>query len=100
VTVALDTGVTRELKLEGLAREFMNRVQNMRKSAGFNVVDRIVIGYSAGGELAEALAEHDEWIRNETLARELERIGSPDGERVEQFEIGSERATIAVRRVS
>lgn len=99
VTVALDTELTNELRLEGLAREFTNRVQNMRKAAGFNVVDRIEIRYDATEELAEALSEHSEWIRNETLARELERFGSPEGERVEQFEIGSERATIAVSRV-
>ncbi|MFC2085966.1 DUF5915 domain-containing protein, partial [Bacteroidota bacterium] len=98
VTVALDTSVTRALRLEGLAREFTNRVQNMRKAAGFNVVDRIVIAYSATEELAEALVEHREWIRNETLASEFERLGSPVGERIEQFAIGSENATIGVRR--
>ena len=100
VTVALDTEMSRELKLEGLSREFTNRVQNMRKAAGFNVVDRIAIAYSASEELVEALTEHDAWVRNETLARELDKIDSPDGERVEQFEIGSERATIAVSRVN
>ncbi len=99
VTVALDTSLTGELKLEGLAREFTNRIQNLRKSAGFNVVDRISINYAASDYLTEALAEHGEWIRNETLASELERTGSPDGERIEQFEIGSERATVGVSRV-
>jgi isoleucyl-tRNA synthetase len=99
VTVALDTEVTRELRLEGLAREFTNRVQTMRKAADFNVVDRIYITHSAEGELAEALSEHAGWIRNETLARELEFDGSPEGERVEQFQIGRAAVTIGVRRI-
>jgi isoleucyl-tRNA synthetase len=100
VTVALDTRVTPELRAEGIAREFTNRVQNMRKAAGFNVVDRICVSYQADDEFSAALLEHADWIRNETLAKELERAESPRGERVEHFEIGADAVTIAVRRVS
>ena len=71
----------------------------MRQSAGFNVVDRIAIDYSASDELASALSKHNEWIRNETLAHELQWIDSPNGELVEQFKIGLERATVGVKRV-
>jgi len=99
VTVALDTTITRALKLDGLAREFTNRVQNMRKSAEFNVVDRIAIAFNGSDEMVAALAEHGDWIRNETLAEELERSDAPEGEQIEKFDIGSEHATIGVRRV-
>jgi isoleucyl-tRNA synthetase len=100
VTVALDTRVTPELRAEGIAREFMNRVQNMRKAAGFNVVDRIAVTYQSDDEFSSALTRHADWIRNETLAKELERAESPHGERVEQFEVGAAEVTIGVRRVS
>ncbi|HLE56770.1 MAG TPA: DUF5915 domain-containing protein, partial [Rhodothermia bacterium] len=100
VTVALDTRVTPELRAEGIAREFMNRVQNMRKAAGFNVVDRIAVSYHADDEFSAALSSHADWIRNETLAKELERAESPHGERVERFDIGTSEVTIGVRRVS
>lgn len=99
VTVALDTRLTSELLAEGMAREFMNRVQNMRKAAGFNVVDRIAVTYNANDEFSSALAKHAEWIRNETLAREFDRAESPHGERVEHFEIGAAEVTIGVKRV-
>ena len=46
-TVALDTELTEELIAEGIAREFVNRIQNMRKDAGFVVTDRIAIAYRA-----------------------------------------------------
>jgi isoleucyl-tRNA synthetase len=100
VTVALDTRITPELKAEGIAREFTNRVQNMRKAAGFNVVDRIAITYSSDDEFSSALTRHADWIRNETLAKELERAESPHGERVDRFEVGSAEVTIGVRRVT
>ena len=100
VTVALDTRVTPELRAEGIAREFMNRVQNMRKAAGFNVVDRIAVSYHADDEFSAALASHAGWIRNEILAKELERAESPHGERVERFDVGTSEVTIGVRRVS
>jgi len=77
-TVALDTELTPELLSEGFAREFVNRVQNMRKDAGFEVTDRIRIAYSAGDRLSGALRDHQAYIRNETLAEELSPV--PDGD--------------------
>jgi len=77
-TVALDTELTPELLSEGFAREFVNRVQNMRKDAGFEITDRIRIAYSAGDRLSGALRDHQAYIRNETLAEELSPV--PDGD--------------------
>ncbi|MGI9175090.1 MAG: isoleucine--tRNA ligase [Rhodothermales bacterium] len=98
VTVALDTEITDGLLREGLAREVVNRVQRLRKTADFDVTDRIALQYHATGGLAEAIGKHAPWIRNETLALELERAHEPAGEAVETFEIGAETLTVGVRR--
>jgi isoleucyl-tRNA synthetase len=98
VTAALDTTLTDELVAEGMARESVNRIQNLRKSADFEVTDRIFIQYQASGRLAEAMERHSGWIRNETLALELEKAERPTGYLVETFEIGSETLIVGVRR--
>ncbi len=58
LTVALDTKLTPELVNEGLAREFVNRVQNMRRDAGFSVTDRIRIYFESSDKLAGAISRH------------------------------------------
>ncbi len=73
ITVALDIQVTESLKKEGIARDFVNRVQNMRKDLGFKVLDKIGIEVEKDGEmLTAALTEHNEYIRIETQAISLE----------------------------
>jgi len=86
LTVALDTVITDDLRKEGIAREFVNRVQNMRKERGFQVSDRIVITTTAVPSLSDALVTFKEYICAETLAADL-RI-------VPQSEAGMERADI------
>ncbi|HSO26737.1 MAG TPA: DUF5915 domain-containing protein, partial [Anaerolineales bacterium] len=71
LTVALDAEVTPELRAEGLAREVVRRVQAMRKDAGFDISDRIVVWYQAPDELAQVFTTWGEYIQNETLATEL-----------------------------
>jgi isoleucyl-tRNA synthetase len=71
VTVALNTELNEELIQEGLAREFINKVQNMRKELGLEVMDRIVTRFQAGERLASALEKHREFICAETLTKEL-----------------------------
>src|SRR5690606_33967925 len=100
VSVALDTLLSGELVAEGLARESVNRVQNLRKKANFDVTDRIIVQYKASAKLLEALRSHAEWIRNETLALELHEAVKPDGEATETFQIGEEELTVGLRRVS
>jgi len=99
VTTALDTTLTPELIAEGMARETINRVQNMRKSAGFEVTDRIGILFNGTDRIRSAVLEHAQWIRNETLALELDESEQPTGSLVETFEIGDDRLTIGVRRM-
>jgi len=99
VTVALDTEVTEALRAEGLAREAVKRVQNLRKDAGFDVTDRIVLTYDGSERITGAVATYADWIRNETLALELQVSDPPEGEAVDTFEIGEEHLQIGVRRV-
>jgi isoleucyl-tRNA synthetase len=77
VTVAMDTVLTPDLVAEGLAREVIRRVQNLRKEAGFNLDDRIVTTYQAEADLAEAIETWRDHIAAETLSVEL-RAGPPD----------------------
>ena len=99
ITVALDITLNEELVTEGLARESVNRIQNMRKAASFSVTDRITIQYEASAALAQAFLKQSEWIRNETLAASLQETAEPTGELIETFSIGKETLKIGVRRV-
>jgi len=73
LTVALDITLTDELKREGIARDFVNRVQNLRKEMGLAVLDKISIEVEKNGEtISSALTEHKEYIRTETQALSLE----------------------------
>jgi isoleucyl-tRNA synthetase len=100
VTVALDTEVTDELLAEGLAREVVKRIQNLRKEAGFEVTDRIAVEHAATPRLADAIARYEGWIRNETLALELRATDQPDGAATGTFALGDEDLALAVRRAS
>lgn len=99
VTVSLDTELTDVLRREGLAREFVNRVQNLRKQAGFDVSDRIAVTFSGSDRLAEALAEHAETVRVDVLAVSLDPAGAPEGDAVEAFDLHGEPVRIGLRRL-
>jgi isoleucyl-tRNA synthetase len=83
VTVALDTQLDEQLIFEGLAREFVNRIQNLRKSSGFDIVDRIRIEFKAEENLAKAIQHEEEYIKNETLAAELVYNSELEGEKLD-----------------
>lgn len=81
MTVALDTELTAELESEGLAREVVHHIQNLRKRTGLEITDRIYIKLSSDSEaLHEALSGHEQYIRRETLADKLEFRKSVGGE--------------------
>ncbi|MGQ2984368.1 isoleucine--tRNA ligase [Flavobacterium sp.] len=71
ITVALDITLTEELKQEGIARELVNRIQNIRKDSGFEVTDRIKIYLQDSVALEEAVKANEEYIKSETLTDEL-----------------------------
>jgi isoleucyl-tRNA synthetase len=71
ITVALDLEPDEELRREGLARELIRAVQDLRKSAGLEVADRIVLGVEASPEVSAALDPHRDFLAQEVLAVEL-----------------------------
>jgi isoleucyl-tRNA synthetase len=73
-TIALDTELDEDLVLEGLARELINRVQNLRKDSGLQVSDRIALSILDGPELRRVVEAHGERIARETLAVELHLV--------------------------
>ncbi len=71
--VALDTEITPELRLEGVVRDLIRQIQDMRKDAGLEITDRIRLTYpERDGEVTKAFAEHGDWIAAETLAVSVE----------------------------
>ena len=73
VFVVLDTEITKDLKDEGYAREFISKIQNLRKDSGFLVTDRIDIIYSCDDELSKSLEKFQDEIKSETLCDNLKR---------------------------
>jgi isoleucyl-tRNA synthetase len=74
LTVALDIVITPELKSEGNAREFVNRVQNIRKDSGFELTDRIIVTLNENADLQPSLIEFKDYICREILADTLEFV--------------------------
>ncbi len=68
LTVALDINVTEELRKEGIARELVNRIQNIRKDSGFDVTDKIAIEIESHSAIDDAVITHSEYIGTQTLA--------------------------------
>ncbi len=97
LTVAIDTTLTEDLVKEGFAREFINRVQRMRKDAGLEVVDRINVYYRGTEKLTEALNKFTSTIKAETLALDLSSKFSP-GEHCVLWDINGEECDIRVER--
>jgi isoleucyl-tRNA synthetase len=98
LTVALDTTLTPELVNEGLAREFVNRVQNMRKDAGLSVTDRIRIYFESSGRVADAVVHMSDYIKSETLAIQV-NSGRDSAEHWEKWEIDGEACEIGISKV-
>ncbi|MEZ7886133.1 MAG: isoleucine--tRNA ligase [Flavobacteriales bacterium] len=98
LTVALDITLTEELKGEGVARELVNRIQNMRKDSGFEVTDRIEIKIKNTPAISSAVEANKNYICAEVLADSLELVESATGGTT--VEIDAETSTeIAINRI-
>jgi isoleucyl-tRNA synthetase len=86
VTVALDITLDDSLKAEGLARELVNRVQNLRKDSGLEVTDRIELIVQAEAEIQRVLKENLDYIAQETLASEVTWSELVEAEKIELSE--------------
>lgn len=93
LTVALDIQVTKELKEEGLAREFINRIQNLRKDSGFNLADKIVIKIQQHELINNAIKNYKEYISTQTLATSIELADELDEKNARIVEIDDDIKT-------
>ena len=90
LTVALDISITEKLEKEGLARELVNRIQNLRKSSGFEITDRISVAIQQQAELDDMIGEFKEYIANQVLAKEitvLDKVDNPTTLDFDDFEV-------------
>jgi isoleucyl-tRNA synthetase len=93
ITVALDITVTDDLRSEGIAREFVNRIQNYRKESGFDVTDKINISIQRHEFTNEAIVKHKEYIVSQTLAKEIILVENLDKNTSRQVEIDDDIIT-------
>ena len=95
IFVILDTNLTPELIEEGYAREFISKVQQLRKSNDFEVLDNIDIKFFGDDEIANAISNFDQYIKNETLALDIERV---EDNTLEVFDLNGHDTGIKVIR--
>ena len=98
--VAVDTRMTSELADEGLARELVHRIQNLRKSAGLEIEDRIVVLHSGSDRVRRVLVSQGGYVRAETLADDIVEGAASDGATSETAKVEGEEVTLAVRKSS
>ena len=98
ITVAVDSELTEDLIAEGIAREFVNRVQNMRKDTGLDVVDRIKVGFKAEEKFVEYVNKFSDYIMNEILADEI-KSGQLNAGFKQEFQIGDYNCEIEIEKV-
>lgn len=100
VTVAIDAELDETLISEGLAREFVNRIQNMRKVAGFEVTDKILVKFDGNEKLVSAIENFSGYIANETLADKVEKNSVFNGGIKQNWTIGELNCTIQIEKLN
>ncbi len=98
ITVGIEAALTPELRSEGLAREIVRRVQDMRKKAGFNIEDRIATWYEAGEVLSQVFITWGDYIAAETLSTQLLNAPAVEGAYVEEHRLEGKSLILAVKR--
>lgn len=98
LTVALDVTVTDDLRYEGIAREFINRIQNIRKETGFDVTDKITIRIEDHDFIHEAVNRHAGYIGSQTLATEVSLVRDLSGNSTREVEIDEVMVKIEVNK--
>jgi isoleucyl-tRNA synthetase len=96
-TIALDINISDKLKNEGISREVVNKIQNLRKDSNFNVSDKIIINIVNSNLTDKALKDNLEYIKNETLAIEInfvEKLNSPN-----EFEFDDIKLELEINKV-
>lgn len=99
ITVALDINLTQELIEEGIAREFVNRIQNLRKESGFNVVDKINIYILSNPNLNSAITKFDEYICSQTLANSIKIVDKMEQKDNISVEVNNFETQLSITKV-
>ena len=97
--VAIDSSITPELAAEGLAREFVHRIQNLRRSAGLEITDRIAAYYQGPDQIRDMLQVHGDYVREETLADAVSEGEPPEDAHSESGKFEGETLLLAVRKL-
>jgi isoleucyl-tRNA synthetase len=98
LTVALDITVSDDLRYEGIAREFVNRIQNIRKDTGFDVTDKITVLIEDHDFIREAVTRHSSYIGSQTLASAVTLVKSITEDNVHVVEIDEVTVRLRVSR--
>ena len=99
LTVALDITLTPELEKEGVARELINRIQNIRKDSGLEVTDKIRVEVEAIDAVRDAVADHASYIGQQTLAVEVVCAAEPKGEFVVDSDVNDIPLKISITKI-
>jgi isoleucyl-tRNA synthetase len=98
LTVALDITVSNDLRYEGIAREFVNRIQNIRKENEFDVTDKITVHIEDHDFVREAVKRHAKYIGSQTLATAVNLVNSFTGNNIREIDIDEVVVKISVTR--
>ncbi|MHB0877795.1 MAG: DUF5915 domain-containing protein, partial [Anaerolineae bacterium] len=97
--VGIETVIDEDLRLEGLAREVVRRIQSLRKDSGFRIEDYIITYYEADAAVAGVFVAFADYVGQETLSRELRRGAAPDGAATAEFDVDGAQVRLGLVRV-
>ena len=98
LTVALDITVTEELRLEGIARELVNRIQNIRKASGFDITDKITVKLTSHSETDSAINKYEDYIAKQVLADSIEIVDTVSDENCTELDFDSFKLQVSVTK--
>ena len=96
LTVALDITVTDELRCEGIARELVNRIQNIRKTSGFDITDKIDVYIASNEETDQAVKEYRDYMSRQVLANTFEIVDGQQGDDVHELDFDTFKVNIKI----
>jgi isoleucyl-tRNA synthetase len=99
LSVAVSCYITAELEAEGMAREIVHRVQTMRRTAGYDIADHIVLYYEADAFIMQSLSSFADYVMQETLARAIEDGVPADVDLKEEFKVSGYKLLLGVKKV-
>jgi isoleucyl-tRNA synthetase len=99
IAVAVSTSITLELQAEGIAREITHRIQNMRKTAGYEIADHIIIYYDGNAFFVQGMSAFADYIRQETLADDIEEGIPDDADIKEDHKLTGYTLNLAIKKV-